>query len=466
MNLGKAIHQQNGLRYIIELLQLQSSVGRQRMLQQLFMSDPVVLEKEFELLSEMVERFKNSHFLGAIKVIIQRLQDLHDIQGTLNNLSGKAVLDDIELFEIKRFALLADEIRKQLKVLDYNGIVISDLTKVIKILDPEQNHIPHFFIYDAYSEPLSALRKKRKAIKDQQSEEALQIHQQCIEIEDEIRKALSTKLWAFYTEISEAWQAVAELDFMLARARLAVDLELVKPQISIDSSNFTRLFHPQVKSLLEQQNQQFQPWDISLHKAPCIITGANMAGKTMLLKTIALNQYLFQFGFFVAAASAEIVPVEKIMTGIGDEQSELSGLSSFAAEMLNIQAIIAQARAGKKLLVLIDEPARTTNPHEGIAIANALIDLLEKLEVRSLITTHYSGLKTNCRKLRVKGLHFPTNTEPITVANINQYMDYSLVTHKSDEVPREALQIAKILGIDKALTDGAKLYADLNEKKL
>ncbi len=95
------------------------------------------------------------------------------------------------------------------------------------------------------------------------------------------------------------------------------------------------------------------------------------------------------------------------MTGIGDEQSELNGLSSFAAEMLNIQAIIAEARAGKKMLVLIDEPARTTNPHEGLAIANALIDLLELLKVRALITTHYSGLKTSCRKLRVKGLNIP-----------------------------------------------------------
>jgi len=466
MNLGKAIHQHNGLRYIIDLLQLQSSAGRQRMLLQPFISDPVALEKEFELLSEMVERFKNYHYLGVISAIVQRLQDLHDIQGTLNNLSGKAVLDDIELFEIKRFGLLADEIRKQLKVLDYNGIAIPDLTKVVEILDPEQNHIPHFFIYDAYSELLSALRKKRKALKDQQSEEAIQIHQQCIEIEDEIRKGLSAKLWVFYADINQAWQAVAELDFMLARARLAIDLDLVRPQISNDLSSFTGLFYPQVKALLEQQKRRFQPWNISLHKAPCIITGANMAGKTMLLKTIALNQYLFQFGFFVAAASAEIVPVERIMTGIGDEQSELSGLSSFAAEMLNIQAIIAQARAGKKLLVLIDEPARTTNPHEGIAIANALIDLLESLQVRSLITTHYSGLKTNCRKLRVKGLHFPANSEPITVANINQYMDYSLVEHKSDEVPREALQIAQILGIDKALTDSAKLYADLNEKKM
>ncbi len=466
MNLGKAIHQHNGLKYIIDLLQLQSSAGRQRMLQQPFMADAAALEREFELLAEMVERIKNNKFLGTISAIVQSLQDLHDIQGTLNNLRGNGVLDDIELFEIKRFALLADEIRKLLKVLEYKGIVVPNLTEVVEILDPEHNRIPHFFIYSSYNESLADLRKKRKALKDQQSEEALNIHQQCIEIEDKIREALSAKLGSFYADIATAWQAVAELDFMLARARLAVDLDLCKPQISAEESSFAGLFYPQVKELLEQQKRKFQPWDIKLYNAPCIITGANMAGKTMLLKTVALNQYLFQFGFFVAAASAEIVPVEKIMTGIGDEQSELNGLSSFAAEILNIQAIIAQARAGKKLLVLIDEPARTTNPHEGIAIANALIDLLESLQVRSLITTHYSGLKTNCRKLRVKGLHFPQNSEPITVANINQYMDYSLVEHKSDEVPREALQIAQILGIDKALTDGARLYADLNEKKM
>lgn len=466
MNLGKAIHKQNGLRYIIELLQLQSSAGRQRMLQQPFITDVSTLEKEFELLAGMVERVKNPKFSAAIESTLQYLQELHDIQGTLNNLGRKAVLDDIEFFEIKRFALLSVGIREQLKVLEYSSINVVDLTEVVEILDPEKNRSPHFFIYSAYDEVLAEKRKMRKAIKDQQSEKAVQLHQECIEIEDKIREKLSAKLGAYYADISSAWQAVAELDFVLARARLAVDLDLCKPQISAEESSFTGLFYPQVKALLEQQKRHFQPWDIKLYNAPCIITGANMAGKTMLLKTIALNQYLFQFGFFVAAASAEIVPVEKIMTGIGDEQSELNGLSSFAAEMLYIQAIILEVRAGKNLLVLIDEPARTTNPHEGIAIANALIDLLESLKVRALITTHYSGLKTNCRKLRVKGLNFPPKSEVVTVANINQYMDYSLVEHQGDEVPREALQIAQILGIDKALTDGARNYADLNEKKM
>lgn len=466
MTLGNAIHQQNGLRYITGLLQLHSSAGRQRMLSQVFITDAIALDKEFNLLSGMVERINNSNYLGAINSIVQGLMQLHDIQGTLNNLCGRAVLDDIELFEIKRFALIADEISKQLKILDYSGIHIPALHDVVELLDPEGNRTAHFFIYSAYSEKLAQLRKKHKAMDDPQSEEANAIHEKCIEIEDTIRQELSAKLWAFHSDIALAWQGVAELDFMMARAKLSIDYNLVQPKISEEVSTFNGLFHPQVKAVLEQQNRTFQPWDISLYNAPCLITGANMAGKTVLLKTIALNQYLFQFGFYVAATSAEMVPVEKIMTGIGDEQSELSGLSSFAAEMLNIQSIISQARNGNKLLVLIDEPARTTNPHEGIAIANALIDLLQALNIRSLITTHYSGLQTNCRKLRVKGLSFPQNNEPITVANINQYMDYSLMEHTNDEVPREALQIAQILGIDPELTRRAKQYADQNEKIL
>lgn len=464
MILGNAIHQQSGLSYITGLLQLHSSAGRQRMLSQVFITDASDLEKEFLLLSGMVERFKNPEYQGAINSIVQNLMQLHDIQGTLNNLGGRTVLDDIELFEIKRFALIANEISKQLITLKYSGITLPSLNSVVELLDPEGNRTAHFFIYSAYSEKLASLRKKHKAMDDSQSEEAHTVHEECIVIEDTIRHELSSKLWSLYSDISLAWLGMAEIDFIMARAQLSIDHNLVQPKISGEVTTFTGLFHPQVKSLLEQENQTFQPWDIRLYNAPCLITGANMAGKTVLLKTIALNQYLFQFGFYVAATHAEMVPVEKIMTGIGDEQSELSGLSSFAAEMLNIQSIISRARAGYKLLVLIDEPARTTNPHEGISIANALIDLLEALRIRSLITTHYSGLQTQCRKLRVKGLTFPQNSEPLTVANINRYMNYSLMEHTNEEVPREALQIAHILGIDPELIQRAQQYADQNEK--
>ncbi len=70
-------------------------------------------------------------------------------------------------------------------------------------------------------------------------------------------KRFRLKLVRFYTDIAKAWQAVAELDFVLARARLAVELELIEPQISTEESHFAGLFYPQVKALLEQQKRRF-----------------------------------------------------------------------------------------------------------------------------------------------------------------------------------------------------------------
>jgi DNA mismatch repair protein MutS2 len=89
------------------------------------------------------------------------------------------------------------------------------------------------------------------------------------------------------------------------------------------------------------------------------------------------------------------------MTSMDDEQSELKGLSSFASEMLKINAIIHAAKTGNHILALIDEPARTTNPVEGQALVNALVDMLQEHKVQSLLTTHYSGIQSDCRRLRV-----------------------------------------------------------------
>ncbi|GAB1404814.1 Endonuclease MutS2 [anaerobic digester metagenome] len=466
MNLGKAIQKHDGLRYIAGLLQLHSPGGRHRMLNQPFYTNAADLTREFDLIEAMVKCIENTGNQNNVNNIVQGLMQLHDIRGTLNNTRAQHVLDDIELFELKRFALISDQILGYLEKMEFRGIYLPGLDKIIELLDPEGHRTPHFFIYPAYSDTLKTLREQFKSFGDVQSEEAMAVYHECIEIEDSIRKELSSKLWPLYNDISTAWEGLAALDFLMARAQLAIDHKWVKAEVSEEITAYKGLFHPRVKAVLEKEKRSFQPWDIKLYSAPTLITGANMAGKTVLLKTVALNQYLFQFGFYVAADAAEIAIVEDIMAGIGDEQSELSGLSSFAAEMLNIQSIIHRARAGCKLLVLIDEPARTTNPHEGIAIANALIDVLEQLGVRSLVTTHYSGLHTACRKLRVKGLRFPKGTESITVENINRFMDYSLLEHSTDEVPREALQIAHILQVDPELLQRARAYADQNEKTL
>ena len=96
-----------------------------------------------------------------------------------------------------------------------------------------------------------------------------------------------------------------------------------------------------------------------------------MGGKNVVLKTLTLCQYLFQYGVGIPAKNADIAVKDEVYFCIGDEQSIEKGLSSFAAEMKNIDAVIKASRGKRKLLALIDEPARTTNPKEGTALVSA-----------------------------------------------------------------------------------------------
>jgi dsDNA-specific endonuclease/ATPase MutS2 len=153
------------------------------------------------------------------------------------------------------------------------------------------------------------------------------------------------------------------------------------------------------------------------------------------LKTLTLCQLLFQFGFGIPAAAARIAVKDEIYFCIGDEQSVEKGLSSFAAEMKNIDAVIKASRMNKRILALIDEPARTTNPTEGAALVSALLKVLSGKDMSLVMTTHYDIASSEARRLRVKGFE-------------NGEMDYQLVEVQDGEVPHEALNIAQSLGID------------------
>ena len=146
------------------------------------------------------------------------------------------------------------------------------------------------------------------------------------------------------------------------------------------------------------------------------------------------------------------------MLCLGDEQDEMNGLSSFASEMLKINEILKRAKS-ERLLVLIDEPARTTNPVEGMAIVDAIVRHLNAQDSFTLVTTHYSGLKSDCKRLRVKGLRQDLDKEVrITPKNINNFIDYSLVEDVAGDVPQEALRIAEILDFDSEVLASAREF--------
>ena len=417
---------------MIDQLELQSGYARRWLLDTEMMTraeDIVVCYDALRHFVEFVERVDKIH----IDTLLFKLQGLKDIRTTIRNLAGKQVLDDIELFEVKHLAILAGDVAKLLKQHDLDSVVaIPPLDQVINVLDPDGMKIATFYIYDSYCEQLKQLRSQMRQHPDQQDDLILQADA----LEDSVRADLSERLRPFATAIEQAQLALARTDVLMAKAMQMRAMGLTFPELSLDGMcRYEGIFHPQVLAAVTSHGRKYQPVDIAYGLQPTLITGANMGGKTVVLKTLTLCQLLFQFGFGIPAAQARIDVKDEIYFCIGDEQSVEKGLSSFAAEMKNIDAVIKASRMNKKLLALIDEPARTTNPTEGAALVSALLRVLDGKDMSLVMTTHYDIEPGKAHCLRVKGFE-------------NGEMDYRLVEVRDGEVPHEALNIAQNLGID------------------
>jgi len=440
MQLRDHIESPCGLRYVFEQLELQSGYTRRWMLDMPMMRKGEDIVQAYDTLRKFV-RFVEQVDTPYINTLQFRLQGLKDIRTTIKNLGQQAVLDDIELFEVKHLAILAVDVAERMKAHGLDEAVrIPDLNEVITILDPDGLKMASFYVYDSYCQELRDLRSKMRQHPEQQEDLLLE----CAEIEEGVRRDLSKQLYRFAKPLEEAQVAMACIDMNLAKALQIKQLGLSFPTISNDGiSRYEAMFHPQVKDALEMRKRVFQPVNITFGQKPTLITGANMGGKTVVLKTLTLCQYLFQYGFGIPAAKADIAVKDEIYFCIGDEQSIEKGLSSFAAEMKNIDAVIKASREDKKIVALIDEPARTTNPTEGTALVSALVKVLGGETVSLVMTTHYDIEPTDARCLRVKGFEGGT-------------MNYELIEVQDGEVPHEALNIAESLGIDEEWIETAR----------
>ena len=432
MQLRKLIDSPCGLRFILDELCTHSSYSRKLLLESTMMHDRESIEKSYSVLKEFYHVVENDDNKNAIQTLQFKLCKLKDINNTISRLSSSTVIDDIELYEVKSLALLSADVKNILEKLNLiNVIEIPTLDDVVKILDPDGLRIATFYIYDSYSEELAVLRKKLKE-KDFYQEE---IYNKVMEVEDAIRARLSEALKPFVHDLCEALNALADVDLNLAKALQMKELGLCFPTISNDNvAIYKGIFHPEVKNILDKEKREYQKVDIQFGMKPVIIMGANMGGKTIVLKTLAMSQYLMQFGFGIPADSAEMMIYDEIFCLTTDDQSLNKGLSSFAAEMKNIDAVIKASHDDKKILALIDEPARSTNPTEGTALVSSLVKLLQDKAMSLIIVTHYNIKTYNNKCLRVKGLE-------------NGKMNYELVETHDGEVPHEALNIAESLGV-------------------
>ena len=212
-----------------------------------------------------------------------------------------------------------------------------------------------------------------------------------MEERDEVRRillALGRRL-ADEPRVDETLEVIAELDQLNAAARLAKDWRLRRPRF--DDEGRVRLLqarHPLIEGCV--------PNDIELdeERRLLIITGPNAGGKTVLIKTLGLAAAMAQAGLFVAAGgeSAPVLPrVTALLSDIGDEQSIEASLSTYAGHLQNLKAIVEHADRGT--LVLIDELGSGTDPDEGAALSQAILERVLAGGARGLVTTHLAPLK-------------------------------------------------------------------------
>ena len=455
-----------GLLHVAENMEFMSSAGRRRMMEQPFLTEAAAIDASLADVQALRSILADTGHALALNKLRHQLMQLHDLQNSIASLRSHVVLEEVELFEFKVFAHLCGYAREALEALGLAArFPLPDLQEVFRLLDPDGTGIPTFYVYDSYDSRLTPLRRRMKVC-DEVELSALLAEQNAIQLE--VITRLCDQLHPYADDLAKAMEQMAYIDFTLARAVLAESWNLVAPAKQPSASNspalthssiqtFKQLFNPRLKQHNEALGLRYQPVDIDLPAGVTLITGANMAGKTVLLKSVGTAQLMYQFGFPVPCYQAVMEPVEDVVFCIGDEQNEMNGLSSFAAEITRISDVVRRSRS-ERLLVLIDEPARTTNPVEGKALVQAIVTLLQGSRSLTLVITHYSQLGVACRRLRVKGFVEELVDVPLTAQNINRFIDYSLVADDSDEAPQEALRIAEMLACDPDLVASARQF--------
>lgn len=415
--------------------------------------------------------------------IVRLLHKIKDIRNTIRRAEKVEVLDEVELYEVKYVSMLLEELKEVLEKinLSISKIKLNSLEEVIDILDPSKKRLSTFYIYEEYSEKLSHIRKlkgeKEKAIfscNDECLIETLKQERLDIVIQEEeeelhIRKELTSKLSSFSKYISENLKVVGILDLLMAKASIAMKYNCVKPTIVKDMNiNIEDGINPEIEAILKKKGKSFSPVNIELCGGTTVITGANMGGKSVALKTIVLNLFLGQLGFFVFAKKATYPILDFIHFVSDDMQSISKGLSTFGAEIIKLKEVVECVKRGDGFVAL-DEFARGTNPKEGFYLVKSLANYLQKFNTASIISTHYDGVveehMVHYQVVGLKNIDFEKLKYKIdlnkthSVEIIQEHMEYKLErVSKISQVPKDALNIAMLLGLEKDIVNIAKTY--------
>lgn len=206
---------------------------------------------------------------------------------------------------------------------------------------------------------------------------------------ERILRSLSQQLAVVLPALRASLDVLVQIDLALARGRLSAEMDGVAPVVDREGRFALRgLRHPLIP------RPECVPNDIELGGAfhILVISGPNAGGKTVAMKALALAALSLRAGLHVAAEpGARVALIDALLADIGDEQDIRENLSTFSAHMANLSAVVRESTPHS--LVALDEVGVGTDPGEGAAIAQAVLEQLAKRGARVIATTHYNLLK-------------------------------------------------------------------------
>ena len=254
---------------------------------------------------------------------------------------------------------------------------------------------------------------------------------------------LSAGVSEIYHDLVNNQKLLLELDLIMAKGRLSIEMDGEEPLISEDRELSLRMAsHPLI------DKKKVVPINIGIGKDynTLVVTGPNTGGKTVTLKTAGLLAMMSQTGLHIPVAPGSKVPIyHDVFADIGDEQSIEQSLSTFSSHMANIVRIVEEA--DEESLVLLDELGAGTDPTEGAGLAIAILEKLASKGSSTIATTHYTELKK-----------FAISSDGVENASMEFNVETLSPTYKlTIGLPGKsnAFEIAKKLGLASEITDRA-----------
>lgn len=412
----------------------------------------------YEDLEDLKEEMERIRFIGSLGIgkntqagIDSAFLSFKDIRRSVESLGKGIRLTIEELFELKILLMAMENLALIWKSKEEgyetdnngeikdtvfaNGLILKDISEPLSILDPSGERKRCFMINDEASEELSDIRNRKRALEKQlfSNDESIRDrwNEICIEEDTEeksqclnICKALSP----FAGRILENIKIIGHFELLLRKAQME---GTCIPSFEGDAIKLIEMHNPELETMVSGSGKKYIKSSINIEKGITVITGANMGGKSVALKTIALNVILAMTGFPVFCREAVIPDINEVFYVFGNYEDARKGLSAFAGEMTEIKETLDNVKENS--LMILDEPAMGTNPKEGAAIVKGITEYLNKRKTYSIIVTHFDGVAP------LAGRHYRINGFALKETGLN------------DIIPNEAVSVCRELGLDNEL---------------